>query len=157
MSQHVYTKCAPYHKVCSPLQSVPLIITKRAPYYVEQVVAMWECWQGQSDSLIAHDIIICFHTLASRASMVVLTPLTSERLLSELQLRLATRLDLSKNKPYWLSWVGMMCVLHKNYISLAQLVLRKVSRPSTSREGLVRETSIHNHFYCEIYWLIRKH
>ena len=28
---------------------------------------MPECWQGQSDSLIAYDVIICVHTLASRA------------------------------------------------------------------------------------------
>jgi len=30
----------------------------------------------------------------------------------------------------------MMCVLHNNYISLAQLVLRKVSRPLASCEEL---------------------
>ena len=60
---------------------------------------MLECWQGQSDSLIAYDVIICVHTLASRAPMVVLI---SERLLSEQQLHSATCLDLSKNKPHLL-------------------------------------------------------
>ena len=63
---------------------------------------MPECWQGQSDSLIAYDIIICIHALAGRAPMVILTSLTSERLFSLLAV-LATRLDLSKNKLYWLS------------------------------------------------------
>ena len=33
-----------------------------------------------------------------------------------------------------------LVALHNNYILLAQLVLRKVPRPSASREGLARET-----------------
>ena len=42
----------------------------------------------------------------------------------------------------------MMYVLRNNYIPLAQLVLRKVSRPSASRAGLARETSIiHSNHY----------
>ena len=36
----------------------------------------------------------------------------------------------------------MMYVLRNNYIPLAQLVLRKVSRPSAFREGLARETTV---------------
>ena len=38
--------------------------------------------------------------------------------------------------------MGMMYILCNNYILLAQLVLRKVSRLPTSREGLARETSL---------------
>ena len=39
-----------------------------------------------------HDVIIYIHTLATRTPMVILTSLTSERLLSEQHLRLATHL-----------------------------------------------------------------